>query len=437
MRVEKLTLRNFRNIEEATLEPDPQLNFLVGANGQGKTSFLEALGFLATLRSFRGSKSAEVIRWGTQASDVLCSLVSDGSAEDGQENQESPWRTELKLSFVQVDPSQQKATKVAFINGKAYKSSTSYLSQRFGNFELGFHAVVFNPSDHDLVRSEPSIRRNYLDRAIAAENVEYLKALSKYQRLLEQRNAVLKSDTPVSRDVLLGFTEPLAQYAALLTYKRLEWIQRLAEGLDDTVHRIAPRQPDLRLVYLSNWAPPIEGFCIPNNDLGTVHFTGHGSLPSLENLEQAFWKKLSVLEAAEWRAGHSLVGPHRDDWSFFLGNQVLKGHGSQGEVRSALLALKLCEIGLFRKTTGHRPLFLLDDFSSELDRERRSFLLKFLSESDLQVFVSTTEDSFGIGQSLSGKRFWVSNGKLNSPREGEAPGEGAAKPERDVEASER
>ena len=397
----------------------------MGANGQGKTSFLEALGFLATLRSFRGSKAHEVVRWGTEASDVHCALVSDGSPEDGS----SPWKTDLKLSFFKPEPTQQKAAKVAFINGKAYKSSTSYLCQRFGHFELGFHAVVFNPSDHDLVRSEPSVRRSYLDRTIAAEDVEYLKALSKYQRLLEQRNAVLKSDSPVSRDVLLGFTEPLAQYAALLTYKRLEWLQRLSEGLNDTVHRIAPHQPDLRLVYLSNWAPPIEGFCIPNNDLGSVHFSGHGPLPSLEILEQDFWKKLSVLETAEWRAGHTLVGPHRDDWSFFLGNQVLKGHGSQGEVRSALLALKLCEIGLFRKTTGHRPLFLLDDFSSELDRERRSFLLKFLSESDLQVFVSTTEDSFGVGQNLSGRRFWVSNGKLNDARLTEQPGHGSRQSE--------
>jgi DNA replication and repair protein RecF len=90
-----------------------------------------------------------------------------------------------------------------------------------------------------------------------------------------------------------------------------------------------------------------------------------------------------------------------------LGNQPLRGHGSQGEVRSALLALKLCEIDLFRIETGHRPLFLLDDFSSELDKERRAFLLSYLSESDLQTFVSTTEDS-----SLLGKKFRVSNGFL-------------------------
>src|SRR4051794_26201362 len=124
MKVERLTLRNFRNIEEATLEPDSKLNFLVGANGQGKTSFLEAMGFVGTLRSFRGSKTPEVVRWGSNAGEIHCTLASDGSAEDGFE----PWKTDLKLAFAITDPLQQKATKIAFINGKAYKSSTAYLS---------------------------------------------------------------------------------------------------------------------------------------------------------------------------------------------------------------------------------------------------------------------------------------------------------------------
>jgi DNA replication and repair protein RecF len=145
-----------------------------------------------------------------------------------------------------------------------------------------------------------------------------------------------------------------------------------------------------------------------NKGLNSVHFAGQGHLPSLELLEQVFWSKVSALEAAERKTGHSLVGPHRDDWAFFLGNQTLKGHGSQGEVRSALLALKLSEIELFRNRTGHRPLFLLDDFSSELDRERRSFLLKYLTETDLQTFVTTTEDS----PLYIGKRYWVSNGAI-------------------------
>jgi len=400
MRIEKLVLRNFRNIEDCTFWPDPRLNFLIGRNGQGKTSFLEALGFIATLRSFRGSKSAEVVQWDKPSAEIICLLKPDDPSL-------ADWATELKISFLVTDRERGKATKIAHINGKPYRSSTQYLSQRFGAYELGFHAVVFNPSDHDLVRGDPSTRRTYLDRVLAAEDVDYLKIYQKYQRVLEQRNALLKSEIRPNRELLIGFTEPLAHYSAILAHKRLAWIERAIPRVNEIAAKIAPLQSPIRLTYLSNWVPPTAGLSINNSDLRSVHFTGQGHLPSLELLEQAFWNQLSVLEAAEWRAGHSLVGPHRDDWAFYLGDQLLKGHGSQGEVRSALLALKLSEIELFQSATGHRPLFLLDDFSSELDRERRSFLLSFLAESDLQVFVTTTEDL-----SLGGKVQHVVNGNL-------------------------
>ena len=400
MKVDQLTLRSFRNITECSFNPDPHLNFLIGANGQGKTSILEALGLFATLRSFKGSKTTELIRWGSNQSDLVCKL-SSADQETGT------WETQLKLHFEITDPlTRHKASKTAFINDKMYKSSTHYLSQRFGNFEMGFHAVIFNPSDHDLIRGEPTLRRSFLDRVLAAEDIGYLKSYQKYQKVVEQRNAVLKQ-LPPQKDLLMGFSEPMGRLAAELALKRMQWLQKLNERLNDIAHQIAPQQPDLRIVYCSNWVPEIESLSICNNNLGSVHFTGQGSLPSLELLEQEFWKKVSNLEAAEWRSGHSMVGPHRDDWAFYLGGQPLKGHGSQGEVRSALLALKLCEIELFRRQTGHRPLFLLDDFSSELDRERRNFLLRFLTETDLQVFVTTTEDFSSLG-----KRYRVSDGNL-------------------------
>jgi DNA replication and repair protein RecF len=391
MRIERLTLRRFRNVRDSGFEPGPGINLLLGQNGQGKTSFLEAIGYLALLRSFRGSKTPEVIQWDATDAEIICKLAtrSEPSLEPT-----TPWETELKITFAFVDPARQRANKVAFINGKPYRSSTQYLCQRFGNFVLGFHAVVFNPSDHDLVRGDPATRRAYLDRVIAAEDEEYLQTLQRYQKILEQRNAVLKNSDRPERHLLAGFTEPLIRAGALLSLKRLEWIHRLLEPLNNAARGIAPRQPPLRLAYLSNWVPEIEGLSITNNSLTAVHFAGHGTLPSLELLEQSFWKKQSSVESAEWRTGHSLVGPHRDDWTFFLGGQVLKGHGSQGEVRSALLALKLSEIELFQTATGHRPVFLLDDFSSELDQERRAFLLEFLSKKDLQVFITTTDDAF-------------------------------------------
>jgi DNA replication and repair protein RecF len=390
MRVEQLTLRNFRNIRQCSYEPDPRLCFLVGPNGQGKTSFLEALGYFAGLRSFRGSKTAEVVHWAEDTAEISCVVTpGDESASD--------WKTELKVAFRVTDREAGRASKVASINGKDYRSSTQYLSQRFGNFVLGFHAIVFNPSDHELVRGEPALRRAYLDRVLSAEDGEYLLALQKYQRHLDQRNALLKSNPPPTRDLLIGFTQPLVQYAAVLARKRLEWLARLAEPLAEALQRIAPKQPRLRLAYASSWISGFDGFS-----------RGHEDLPSLELLEQSFWNRQSALESAELRSGHSLVGPHRDDWTFLLGEQVLKGHGSQGEIRSALLALKLSEIELFRNKTGHRPIFLLDDFSSELDRERRSFLLRFLAQTDLQTFVTTTEDSVAMG-----KRVWVLNGSLS------------------------
>jgi len=407
MKVERLTLRNFRNVRESVFFPSPSLNFLVGSNGQGKTSFLEALGFLSTLQSFRDSKAYQVVRWGVESAELACSLSAD-EIETGN------WQTQLRVHFQVTDPEKQKASKTAFINQKPYRSSTQYLSQRFGSFELGLHSIIFNPSDHDLVRGDPATRRAFLNRVISAEDIEYLKVLQKYQRALEQRNALLKTSDKISSEVLFGFTEPLCKYGSILTLKRLEWIHRAEGVLNLIVQKIAPGQPELRMVHLSGWVPLFENLSFNNNDLNSIHFSGQGVLPSLELLERAFWGKVSTLEAAERRTGHSLVGPHRDDWTFMLGKQTLRGHGSQGEVRSALLALKLSEIELFRYKTKHRPLFLLDDFSSELDRDRRSFLLRFLMESDLQTFVTTTEDS-----SFIGKRFLVSNGVIEEGMHGD------------------
>ncbi len=389
MKVKKLILNNYRNFSQCTFVPDRQINFLIGENGKGKTSVLEAIGYLASLKSFRGSHSEEIVKWGEKSGQILGVLSSF-------QNYDQPWETELRITFGEK--------KSAFINDKVFKSSTQYLSQRFGSHELGFHAVVFNPSDHDLVRGEPSVRRAYLDKVISAENLEYLKTLHLFKKVLEQRNSLLKNAEKPSSELLLGFTEPLVTYSAFLVQKRLEWIQRLQERLNNTAHSIHLEPQELRLVYISNWVPEIDNLSYNNNNLESIYFAGHGEIPSLELLEKAFWKKATFLEAAEWKSKHTLVGPQRDDWTFFRGRHVLKGHGSQGEVRSALLALKLCEVELFCHTTQHRPVFLLDDFSSELDRQRRFFLLSFLEKTDLQVFVTSTED-----QIYGGKRFYVAN----------------------------
>lgn len=403
MRVSFLRIRNFRNIEETSFAPAPGINLILGANGQGKTSILEALGFLSSLRSFRDTKTGAVIRNESENSDIRCQLSSTTPE----------YETELRVALQLTDKRSKKGNKTAFVNNKPLRSSMQYLSQRFGSFQLGFHAVIFNPSDHDLVNGEPALRRSYLDRVSAAESIEYLTILRNYQKALEQRNALLKQGSPFSDDLMEGYTAQYCTLGAQLALYRLRWIQRLAEPLERIIAEIAPNQNlergKLKLTYLSSWVPEL------------TNFTGHGELPSLKLLEHSFQEKVHLLSTAERRIGYSLVGPHRDDWTFYLGNQVLKGFGSQGESRSALLALKLAEIELFRSQTGHKPIFLLDDFSSELDRERRLFLMRFLREIDLQTFITTTEasgflqsDDFQIYHSQTSKTFVVTNGKIRT-----------------------
>ncbi|MBC7384670.1 MAG: DNA replication/repair protein RecF [Cryobacterium sp.] len=393
MRIREIRLRNFRNIDAMAFKPDERLNFIIGENGQGKTSILEGLSYLSTLRSFRGAKGDEMIRFGETWAEAACS-VSTGD-----------WVNELKVTFAESGTGRTKKT--AFVDGKPIRSSTQYLSSRFGQIEVGFHSIVFNPSDHDLIRGEPATRRAYLDRTLSAEDEGHLKHLSRYQKALEQRNALLKLERRPSTDLLSGFTEALIDAGAHVVRARLEWFQRLQQIYDNRLKKIVPLALPLRAFYSSAWIKKNEGISITSADFDPQLFPLQTTLPSLEFFSAEFRGALSAQRDAEWRAGITLVGPHRDDFALFYGNQPLKGHGSQGETRSALIALKLCEIELFRTRTGHRPILLLDDFSSELDRGRREFLLRYLSETDLQVFVTSTEEP-----PFQGQVYRVKNGKI-------------------------
>lgn len=392
MKIREIRLRNFRNIESLSFSPAERLNFLIGENGQGKTSILEALSYLSTLRSFRGAKSDEMIRYGETWAEAACSVRIPQGQND------------FKITFVEKEG---RTSKTAFIDGKPLRSSTQYLSSRFGQIQIGFHSIVFNPSDHDLIRGEPAIRRAYLDRTLSAEDPEYLKTLSRYQKTLEQRNALLKNERRPSPEYLSGFTETLVECGAVIARSRLEWLEKLRKILDLTLRKIVPQALPLRAFYLSAWIKKNKGISIPSVDFDPSQFPLQTPLPSLEFFQAEFREALEAQRDAEWRAGLTLVGPHRDDLALFYGNQPLRGHGSQGETRSALITLKLCEIDLFRQKTGHLPILLLDDFSSELDRSRREFLLRYLSETDLQVFVTSTEEP-----SFTGTVFRVKNGTL-------------------------
>lgn len=389
MKIQSLRLRGFRNIENLELEPAPQLNFIVGPNAQGKTSILEGIGLISTLKSFRNSKPLEMIHFGEPFSSVWAKINKTDRSGD--------WSSELEVRFQRNDIS-HRVSKTALINQKTYGSSLNYLRQKSSVSGAGIHSIVFNPSDHEMIRGNPDVRRIYLNQVIGAEDVSYLELLKRYKRSLEQRNALMKAGT--SGDAHTAYTEQLVESGSEITHRRLVWLKKLSKILPERLQTIAPQQAPLSVSYASKWMNfrASEGN-LPSyfNTLSGVYFSGQGTVPSIEQIEQNFWKSLSNLSTAEWRMGTTLCGPHRDDWSFHLGEQPLKGHGSQGEVRAVLLALKLSEIELFQKETGLQPVFLLDDFSSELDQQRRKFLLEHLAETELQVFVTSTENVFSFG----------------------------------------
>lgn len=397
MKLARLDIANFRNLVSVDFEPNDHLNFFIGLNGQGKTSILEAIAVLGSHRSFRGASPAEWISFKESKSIVRGELVA--SDPDAGE----PWKTEITLSLERHNTSRhQSVLKVATLNGKVYRNSTSFLKQRFGNAELGFHSIAFCPEDHELIRGEPAGRRAYLDRTLSALNETHLEGLHRYRKLLEQRNAVLKDfETPMNRrrDLLESFEPDWIEHGATILHFRLSWIAAIQPFFEARLNDIAPRQRTAPIFYVSS--------CNPR-----TYLAGQGPIPSLDELKEYLVKEVLNSREKEWRLGSSLVGPHRDD--FGVGNEAesLRNFGSQGEVRSAVLALKLAEIDFFRRTTGHRPLLLLDDFSSELDHERRQYLLRYLSATDLQVFVTTTEDLFD-----SGSRFYLRSGSIESRKD--------------------
>lgn len=398
MLVEKLQLTHFRNFRSLEFKLDSKINVFIGANGQGKTSILESIGVLASLRSFRDAKPSDWIQTGQNASEIYATVIPSLD--------QIHWRNKIGLNLSR-DSEEGIVRKKIFWNEKILKSSAQYLKKKFGAKEFGFHAICFNPSDHDLIRGEPSGRRQYLDRLLSAENPEYFDRLLLYQKILEQRNQALKDTTNRFSTLIPEFTEPLIGEGAFLTFSRLLWISKFSEKMQKIALKIAPKQSELSLFYSIKWLEKKTPFLNKNNSLDNIHFTGHSYLPSIQDLMGLMKTRLNQVQLDEQRLGSTLVGPHRDDWFIQLNEKTLRGRGSQGEVRTALLALKLTEIESFRETTNHRPILLLDDFSSELDFDRRQYLMQFLEETDLQVLISSTES---IG--LPGKMFFLEDGML-------------------------
>jgi len=340
-----LWLTDFRCYEEATLRFPPGVTVICGANAQGKTSLLEAVGWAATGKSFRGVPDRALVRTGCDAA-ILRAEVVDGA------------RVQLLEAEIRA-------------SGRNRVQLNSNAVQRTRDLVELMRVTVFSPDDLQLVKGGPAGRRDYLDDLLAALSPRYDAARVDYERVLKQRNALLRGglrgdDAVGTLDV---FDLQLAAAGAELARGRVKLLERLVSAVTDAYAELAGERTPITTAYEAEWAA--EG--LDAADLG-----------------QALLDAFASHRRAEVDRGVTLVGPHRDEWHLFVGGMESRTHASQGEQRTLALALRLGGHRLCTELTGTSPVLLLDDVFSELDDQRAVALVAHLDAGQTLVTTAGT-----------------------------------------------
>jgi DNA replication and repair protein RecF len=339
MKLIKLKLASFRNLKNLELEPGAKFNVFYGNNGQGKTNLLESIYLLATMKSFKQAKNAELIAFGAEFALVKGVVERD--------------RIKREISLLL-----EKQGKKAKIDAK--------LATRVDDFFGNLNVVVFTPEEISMVRGGPDLRRRYLDRAVFTCDLDYLGAYHDYAKILRNRNALLKNNESFGLEV---WTQQLVRSALTVIERRKEYLREIEKLLQGFYSEISGNDETVQIEYRLHGVDE-EAF--------------------REDPEGALSLALARHAGEERRRGTTVIGPHRDDLYFGLNGSSTRHFASQGQQRCFVLALKMAEIEFIAKRFEAPPVLLLDDMTSELDRERNHNLMEFLKKRDMQVFITTT-----------------------------------------------
>ena len=346
MILKELKLTNFRNYGSAAIEWSPGVNIIRGDNAQGKTNLLEAIGFLSTFSSFRRSTTLEMIKKERDFFLIRSNFVSQN--------------TEHSIN-------------VAYSVDKKYKVRLDGVDKKRVAPLVGFlNTVVFSPDDLMLMKGRPDDRRRFLDGEIIQTAPESHVLFSRYQKALKQRNSLLKNGEFSQReDLLAAYDRQLAENGAMILIRRKDVIERLLPLVRLAHRRITDGNEELLLEYEGG----IPGFFEKKH--------------TLEQWQDAFLEELKIRRDVDFQRGFTTFGPHRDDIRFFINGDDIRRFGSQGQQRTASLALKIGELELMKGQRGEYPLLLLDDVLSELDEKRREALISVIT-GKVQTFVTDT-----------------------------------------------
>lgn len=363
MKVDSLKLYNFRNYKELFLTFTHNINIFLGANAQGKTNILESIYFAAMGRSHRTRVENETIYWQNQQGSIKIQFSRAG--------------VENSLSFKLI----LNQNKEILLNGHVIKQR-----ELIGCFNV----VMFSPEDLMLIKGPPAGRRKFLDSEISQASPAYYRQLINYNRILSQRNTLLKKirERRAKPELLEEWDEQLALASAIIVEKRLLAVKKLAM-LANLMHR-----------KLTN-----------SRENLTVSYFQHGTTDNHTVSSEWYKTQLCSLRQEDIGRGSTGIGPHRDDIIFTVNGMNLRNFGSQGQQRTGVLATKLAELEFLKSETGEYPVLLLDDVMSELDAQRREQLLFFIKDR-IQTFITATEPKYFSDKKL-GKYYTVDSGTVD------------------------
>ena len=359
MYINHLALKNFRTYKELELPLKPGVSVFVGRNGEGKTNIVESILYLSFLSSHRTAGDQPLVTLGEQSAYIRATA-------------QHPEREILVELEINVDKANR-----ARIN----KNPTRSQKEIFGIVQ----SIYFSPEDMDLVRGDPSERRRFIDNTLVLRSPRLAGVISDYERALKQRNALLK--TRASQSSLEPWDAHVAKFGAEIVAARLTFLKDFNPVFKDTYFEISPTKP----AYIE-YKSSTEGLS-----------------ESVEENQQILVEKIKTIRHQEIERGLTLVGPHRDDLSIYLGDHLVKGYASHGESWSVALSLKLAAYKLLVAQDIH-PILILDDVFSELDEGRREQLVNLANSTDQTLITVAVESDLPPG--LNATTYYVKNGSV-------------------------
>lgn len=397
MHITQLSLTNYRNYGRLTLELPSGPILLRGDNAHGKTNLLESIYFLSTTRGVHARADQQLINWLVLRQDPLPFARVEATIQTGND------AFQLAITILREGDSLRKDIR---LNG---------VKKRAMDIIGKLNTVMFLPEDIELVTGAPAVRRRYLDSTLCQISQNYCQALSRYNKILTQRNALLKElyKRNGNVDQLLYWDEELAHYGATLVVERHNTILELDTTARQRHRELSGGKEGLRLHYAPSFDPhqrPKPDYQLPLLMEDLAPYTT--AAPPIKEVRETFLAYLKQARDEEINRGVTLVGPHRDDFHFLVDGIDMTLFGSRGQQRTAALSTKLAEISLMRQTTGETPVLLLDDVMSELDFSRRQQVIAVVDQVGQAILTTTDWEDYDLDFRQRTKLFSVTMGQL-------------------------